>query len=175
MNQKNILLIYPSSENTTLKNNRLLALLWKKDYATPKELIEISIQLPLTWEKRILDQNLERIKEEEIEWADFVIIRANANQLDATQKIINQCNKQNKTIAVSGSLFESNTELIAQVDYFISNSEDFYKFSEEFEENKANKIYKPRQKLISSHKWHPYYSMRNFSGRFLRNIQLFPS
>lgn len=175
MNQKNILLIYPSAENTTKKLTGILGLIWRKDYTPSRELIEISIQLPITWEKRIIDLNFELLKKEQLEWADLVIIKANVAQQRATLKAINSCNKHNKTIIATGSLFSNNQELIKLVDHFIPDSEDFYKFSEEFEETVPQKVYRTEQKRILPSKWIPEYSLKTFTGMFLRNIQLFSS
>lgn len=175
MEQKNILLIYPSTAHKARKRDGILDLIWKKDYAPSKELIEISIQLPLTWEKIMIDQNFETPKKEQLEWADLVIIKAATEQEKAAIKMIDRCKKLNKTILATGSLFTNSHNLVQRIDHFIPDSEDFYKFSEEFEVKVPQKIYKTEQKRILQYKWISEYSLKTFTGMFLRNIQLFSS
>ena len=101
------LLIYPEKDNTTKSWLNKLGLNTKKIHATPLELLEISIELPITWEKKLIDLSVEKLRDKDILWADLIIIKTQHNQTQSASLVAKRCDAFQKRIIVQGELDES--------------------------------------------------------------------
>ncbi len=82
----NILLIYPGYENTFWNVNKVLKLLGKRAAYPPLGLLTVAAMLPNHWEKKLIDMNCgESLKDEHIEWADYVLIGSIIGQRQSTK------------------------------------------------------------------------------------------
>jgi hypothetical protein len=115
----NILLIYPERE----KSEKGFWKLFQKQINSTKkirrDLIEISIQLPITWERKMVDLNQQLLSSESIEWADYIILKADSNQKASAQKVINKCKLVGKKTIGIGDLFDEKSELQNEIDHLI--------------------------------------------------------
>ncbi|MFV0590804.1 MAG: hypothetical protein ACK5M7_05425 [Draconibacterium sp.] len=116
----NTLLIYPEKENNTRNWLNKLGLNTKKDRSIPLELLELSIELPITWEKKLIDLNEEKLQNKDILWADLIVVKAQNRQLKSAGAIITRCSTFQKRIIVQGELDESprwTTENVSKQDF----------------------------------------------------------
>ncbi|WP_297085679.1 hypothetical protein [uncultured Draconibacterium sp.] len=167
----NILLIYPKKDE---KPKGLSALFQKKlrpKHEDTKALIEISIQLPITWERKLLDLNHQKMDVKSIDWADYVLIRADLNQLRSTKQLIEKCKLAGKKIIAVGELFSMQPNDFEQVDHLILNEATFEPFVRDVEESQPKRIY---DSLFSKEPFRKSaYSLLGFSAYFSRNIHPF--
>lgn len=163
----NTLLIYPEKDNSPKNWLNKLGLNTRKDHSVPLELLELSIELPITWGKKLVDLNKEKLHTKDIVWADLIIIKALSNQVRSAGAVALRCNAFQKRIIVQGELDESplwSTENVSQqnfteiVDNLLDNSflEDFLDTGIKKKQNNGNSE----------------YSLVDFSGSLRKRLQI---
>lgn len=166
-----ILLIYPEKENNTKGFEAFFNKLFNKPTEDPRELIEISIQLPLTWERKLLDLNQKKLDTKELEWADYVIIKSGLQQRPSAINLIKKCKQAGKKIIAEGELFDSQPNAFEDVDHLILNQATFDPFVRDVESSSTKRIY--RTLFLKEPLQRSTYSLLGFSGYFSRNIHPF--
>jgi hypothetical protein len=71
-----ILLLSPEYPDTFWSFKHALKMINKKAALPPLGLATIAAMLPKTWEKKLVDMSIEKLKEKDILWADYVFISA---------------------------------------------------------------------------------------------------
>ncbi len=69
-NNKNILLVYPKYSETFWSFKNILKIIGKKASFPPLGLLSISPLLPANWNKKLIDLNVDKLKDKDIIWAD---------------------------------------------------------------------------------------------------------
>ncbi len=117
----NILLIYPEFPDTFWSFKHALKFIQKKSSSPPLGLLTVAAMLPSTWEKRLVDLNVQVLKQETLEWADMVLISAMTVQRESAQDLIKRARAAGKTIVAGGPLFTAEPESFPQVDHLVLN------------------------------------------------------
>jgi len=116
-----ILLVYPEFPDTFWSFKHALKFINKKINNPPLGLLTISSLLPRHWERKLVDTNIHRLLNQDIDWADMVFISAMDVQRKSVNKIINQVKAKGKPIVAGGPLFTGEFESFPQIDTFILN------------------------------------------------------
>jgi radical SAM superfamily enzyme YgiQ (UPF0313 family) len=116
-----ILLVYPYSPDSFWSFRHALSFISKKAAVPPLGLITVSAMLPTSWEKRLIDMNVTKLKTTDIQWADMVFISAMNIQKDSVDYVINECVKQGVKIVAGGPLFTQEYQNYPEVAHFILN------------------------------------------------------
>jgi radical SAM superfamily enzyme YgiQ (UPF0313 family) len=119
----NFLIVYPKRKNINWDLEYVMKFWGIVDGYPPLVLLKISSMLPRVWTKKLIDMNGSRLKDEDIQWADFVMISAELNQAKSANEIIERCNKLNAKTVACGSLFTNNYEYYKKVDHLVSYDE----------------------------------------------------
>jgi len=141
---KNILLIYPEvPKNTYWSFQYALKFIKKKSSMPPLGLITVAALLPGHFNLKLVDMNIEELKEEDIIWSDAVFISAMIVQKESMAIVIDTCKRLGATIVAGGPYVTSNWCDISGVDHFILGEAEniFNKFLDDFENGTAQKIY----------------------------------
>lgn len=117
----NILFVYPKYPDTFWSFRHALRFISKKAAVPPLGLITVSALLPGTWEKKLVDLNVETLHANDLAWADFVFISAMYVQKESVSKIIAECQSHNVKIVAGGPLFTQEYQNYPEVDHFILN------------------------------------------------------
>jgi len=117
----NILLVYPEFPDTFWSFKYALKFVHKKSSSPPLGLLTVGAMLPATWEKRLVDLNIEQLKESDLDWADMVLISAMTVQRESTLEVITQARTAKKTIIAGGPLFTAEPDAFPEVDHLILN------------------------------------------------------
>lgn len=117
----NILLVYPKCPDSFWNFRHALKFISKKAAVPPLGLITVSAMLPDTWGKKLVDLNISRLLESDIQWADYVFISSMYIQKESVQEIIDESKKWNKKIVAGGPLFTQEYSSYPDVDHFILN------------------------------------------------------
>jgi len=139
-----ILLIYPEYEDTFWNVNKVLRLLGKRAAYPPLGLLTVAAMLPGHWEKKLIDMNCgDALKEEHIQWADYVMISSIVGQRQSTKKIVNKVKEIGKTIIAGGTLFSTVLEEFSNIDTVVlGESEELIPvLVKDMENNDLKKIY----------------------------------
>lgn len=117
----NILLIYPQCPESFWSFKNALKFISKKAAVPPLGLITVSAMLPSSWQKKLVDMNVSKLHESDIQWADYVFISAMYIQKESVSKVIAECVKWGTKIVAGGPLFTQEYDNYPQVDHFILN------------------------------------------------------
>jgi radical SAM superfamily enzyme YgiQ (UPF0313 family) len=142
-----ILLVYPESPNTFWSLKRALRFVSKKSSEPPLGLITVASLLPVTWEKRLIDMNVSRLKDKDISWADYVFISGMDIQKDSFTSVITRCNALGIKVVAGGPISTTNFREISGVDHFILNEAEITlpEFLEDLKKGTPKPIYSTDQ------------------------------
>ncbi|MBM3705426.1 MAG: DUF4070 domain-containing protein [Actinobacteria bacterium] len=142
-NDKNILLVYPRYTKTFWSFENILTILGKKASFPPLGLLTISSMLPASWNKKLVDTNVDNLTDSDINWADFVFISGMIVQKDSAVKIIERIKKSDKPVVAGGPLFTTGWEDLPEVEHlFLGEAETTLKdFINDVDAGTPKKVY----------------------------------
>jgi len=115
----NILLIYPKFPETFWSFTYALRFIKKKSAYPPLGLLTVAALLPETWPKRLVDENINALGDEDLAWADLAFVSAMAVQRNSAADIIDRCKGMGLKIVAGGPLFTSEPDAFEQVDHLV--------------------------------------------------------
>lgn len=138
-----VLLVYPEFPDTYWSFRYALKFEGKSAPFPPLGLLTVSAMLPEAWERRLVDLNVRRLKDADIEWADIVFASAMIVQKDSLEQVIERCRARGKRIVLGGP-YVSTTEHLPDADHiFIGETEaTLPAFLKELESGEPQHVYK---------------------------------
>lgn len=139
----NILLVYPKFPETFWSFTYALPFIGKKSAFPPLGLLTVAALLPQEWSKRLKDENTDELSDEDLAWADLVLISAMALQRKTTARIIDRCKAMGVKIVAGGPLFTSEPDAFEQVDHLVLDEAELTlpAFLADLENGCAKRIY----------------------------------
>lgn len=113
------LLIYPEFPDTYWSFRHALPFERKRAAFPPLGLLTISAMLPASWERRLVDLNVQSFKVADLKWADVVLASAMLVQKDALRRVVDQCKALGKRVVVGGPYITTSTEDLPQADHLV--------------------------------------------------------
>jgi radical SAM superfamily enzyme YgiQ (UPF0313 family) len=117
----NTLLIYPAFPDTFWSFKHAIKFIHKKAAFPPLGLLTIGAMLPKEWPKRLVDINVTKLTERDLEWADYAYIGAMVVQKESALNTIAQCKAAGLKVVAGGPLFVCEHGLFDGVDHFVLN------------------------------------------------------
>ncbi len=160
----NALLVYPRYPETFWSFKHVLRFVSKKAAFPPLGLLTIAAMLPEEWEKRLVDTNVQELKEEDIMWSDMVFISAMIVQKSSAQEIIGRCKALGKKVVAGGPVFTTQHEKFAGVDHFVLNEAEatLPMFLEDLKSGNPKPIYSSAERPDITKTPLPLWSLINF-------------
>ncbi len=115
----NILLIYPKFPETFWSFTYALRFIKKKSAFPPLGLLTVAALLPEEWPKRLVDENTEALRDEDLAWADLALVGAMALQRKGAVQIIERCKGMGLKVLAGGPLFTAEPDTFDQVDHLV--------------------------------------------------------
>ena len=116
-----ILLVNPATPDTFWGLNNAVKFISRKASLPPLGLLTVAAMLPQDWDKRLVDTNTRRLRDSDIEWADYVFITGMVIHRESIGHIIARCKKFLKPVVAGGPLFTSAADEYAHVDHLVLN------------------------------------------------------
>lgn len=141
---KNILLVYPEVPgNTYWSYKYALRFINRKSTMPPLGLVTVAAYFPGEYELKLVDLNVCRLRDEELEWADAVFISAMIVQKASMESVVERCRAHGKTVVAGGPYVTSSHESIRGVDHFLSGEVDhtLAGFLDDLQNGTARKVY----------------------------------
>ena len=138
-----ILLVYPEYPDTFWSFKHALKFIAKKALHPPLGLLTVAAMLPAEWEKRLIDMNTARVRDKDLQWADYVFIGGMAVQRESAKALIARCHAlQIKTVA-GGPLFTAAPDDFPEVDHLVLNEAEttLHPFLEDLARGEARRVY----------------------------------
>jgi radical SAM superfamily enzyme YgiQ (UPF0313 family) len=115
------LLVYPKFPDTFWSFRYALQFIRKKASSPPLGLLTVAALLPEDWQFRLVDLNTRPLTDEDIRWADLVMISAMVVQRQSTREVIARCKAAGKRMVAGGPLFLGEWQDFPEVDHFVLN------------------------------------------------------
>jgi radical SAM superfamily enzyme YgiQ (UPF0313 family) len=115
----NILLVYPEFPDTFWSYKHALKFTGKRALLPPLGLLTVAAMLPPEWSLRLVDTNVQNLRHNDLDWADYAFISAMVVQRESARRIISLCKAKGLRIVAGGPLFTIEHEQFAAVDHFV--------------------------------------------------------
>ena len=138
-----VLLIYPEFPDTFWSFKHALKFIHKRAAYPPLGLLTVAAMLPEKWPKRLVDLNVRKITENDLDWADCAFISAMVVQRESARQIIARCKRAGLKVVAGGPLFTTEFEDFEDVDHFVLNEAELTlpPFLEDLERGCAKRVY----------------------------------
>ncbi len=139
-----ILLVNPEFPDTYWSFRYALPFEGKRSVFPPLGLMTVSSLLPRSWERRLVDLNVERLKPSHIEWADMVFITGMLAQKGSLHEVAARAKALGKRIVLGGPYVTSTIEQLPDADHIFQGEAEttLPQFFEDLERGETKRIYK---------------------------------
>ena len=103
----NALLIYPEFPDTYWSFKHALKFLGKRAAQPPLGLMTVAALLPGNWKKRLIDTNVELLRDRDLDWADVVLVSGMHIQRDSLMAIVERCRAMGLRTVIGGPIASS--------------------------------------------------------------------
>jgi radical SAM superfamily enzyme YgiQ (UPF0313 family) len=117
----NILLVAPQFPDTFWSFRHALKFVSTKAGEPPLGLLTVAAMLPVDWTKKLVDLNVQSLKEKDLLWADYVFLSAMSIQEASAREVIKRCNALGRKVVAGGPLFTARPEEFTSVDHLVLN------------------------------------------------------
>ncbi|MGO9239495.1 MAG: B12-binding domain-containing radical SAM protein [Bryobacteraceae bacterium] len=115
----NALLIYPRTPDTYWSFRYALSFVGKRAAQPPLGLMTVGALLPPHWSKRLIDTNVERLKDSHLAWADVALISGMHVQHEDLIAIVQRCRARGLRTVVGGPITSSLPAAVLQADHVV--------------------------------------------------------
>ena len=138
-----VLLVYPEFPETYWSFRHALSFEGKRSAFPPLGLLTVSALLPDSWERRLVDMNVQSLKTKDIDWADIVFASAMIVQKDSLVDVIKLCNAKGKKIVVGGPFVTTTIEPLQGADHVVTGEaeETMHELVRDLENGNARAVY----------------------------------
>ena len=143
-----VLLVNPEFPDTYWSFRHALPFEGKRSVFPPLGLLTVSGLLPKTYERRLVDLNVEPLKDSQIEWADMVFITGMLAQKQSLHETVERCRKRGKRIVLGGPYVTSTIEELPYADHIFQGEAEttLPEFFEDLENGTAKRTYKAAER-----------------------------
>jgi len=114
-----ILLVNPDIPLTFWSFKNALKFISKKAALPPLGLLTVAAMLPRNWEIKLVDMATTKLRDRDIQWADYVFITAMLIQRKSADHVIERCKRIGTKVVAGGPLFTSLPEKYMHVEHLV--------------------------------------------------------
>ncbi|HZL79833.1 MAG TPA: hypothetical protein VFC17_13435, partial [Candidatus Limnocylindrales bacterium] len=114
-----ILLVSPRTPDTFWSFKHAIRFVSRKASMPPLGLLTVAAMLPPEWPLKLVDLNVEKLKDEDLRRADYVLLGAMIVQKDSVREILARCAAFDKTVIAGGPLFTTGHEAFPEIQHFV--------------------------------------------------------
>ena len=168
-----ILLVYPVFPDTYWSFKYALSFENKRASFPPLGLLTVSAMLPASWEKRLVDMNVEELDPADIEWADMVFVSAMIVQQDSLMEVVRLSKQMGKRVAVGGPYVSTSADKLHEADFiFIGEAETTLpEFIHDIEIGAAKRTYEAPERPSLLNTPVPDFGLINHKNYSAMNVQ----
>jgi len=115
----NILLVYPRNPCTFWSFEHVLKFVAKKSAFPPLGLLTVAAMLPSEWQLKLVDINVQPLKDGDLQWADYVFLSGMIVHKDSAHEIAARCAAFGKTVIAGGPLFTTGHAEFPEIHHFV--------------------------------------------------------
>ncbi|MGH9845727.1 MAG: B12-binding domain-containing radical SAM protein [Blastocatellia bacterium] len=142
------LLVYPEFPETYWSFRHALSFEGKRSAFPPLGLLTIAAMLPDSWERRLVDMNVQPLKPADLEWADVVFCSAMLVQKDSLRRVVELCKANGKRVVIGGPYITTSAADLPEADHlFLGEAETTLpEFVRDLERGQAKRIYQAAER-----------------------------
>ncbi len=114
-----VLLLYPPTPDTFWSFKHVLPFVSKRAAFPPLGLLTLAALLPADWNLRLVDLNVESLSDEDLRWADYVMLSAMIVHKRAVADLADRCQRFAKPIIAGGPLFSTGGSAFPNIPHFV--------------------------------------------------------
>jgi len=159
-----VLMVYPQNPDTFWSFKHALRFVAKRSTFPPLGLLTVAAMLPKDWELKLVDMNLEHLRDADLRWADYVMISAMIVHKECVEGVVSRCNSFGKAVIAGGPLFTTGHQDFPTVAHFVlGEAEDLIpQLVADMEAGTVKKIYQAVNRPDVSHVPVPRWDLVNF-------------
>ena len=168
-----ILLVNPEFEETYWSFRYALPFEGKRSVFPPLSLLTVSSLLPRDCERRLVDLNIERLKDSQIEWADMVFITGMLAQKESLHEVVQRCKRMGKKIVLGGPYVTSTIEELPDADHIFQGEAEttLPQFFKDLARGEAKRTYKALERPPMSLAPVPDFAIANLKKYSCMSLQ----
>jgi radical SAM superfamily enzyme YgiQ (UPF0313 family) len=167
------LLVYPVFPDTYWSFRHALEFEGRRAAFPPLGLLTVSSMLPKDWDRRLVDMNVEELTDEDIQWADIVMVSAMIVQRESLEEVVARSRKLGKRVVVGGPYVSTSSERVPDADHiFVGEAETTLpEFLHDLELGVPQKIYQADERPSLLNTPVPDFSLVDMRKYSAMNIQ----
>ena len=114
-------MVYPEFPDTFWSFKHALKFIGKRSALPPLGLLTVAAMVPSEWPVRLVDLNVRKLTQKDLDWADCAFVSAMIVQRDPARRVASRLKAAGLRVVAGGPLFNSEHEQFADVDHFILN------------------------------------------------------
>jgi radical SAM superfamily enzyme YgiQ (UPF0313 family) len=111
--------VYPEFPETFWSFKHALKFLGKQASQPPLGLMTVAALLPGNWKKRLVDMNVERLRDRDLAWADIVMLSGMHIQRESLAAIVERCRARGLRTVVGGPIASSISAADLKADHIV--------------------------------------------------------
>ena len=112
-------MVYPEFPETYWSFKQALKFLGKRAAQPPLGLMTVAALLPGNWKKRLVDTNVERLRDRDLAWADVVMLSGMHIQRESLAAIVERCRARGLRTVVGGPIASSLSAADLKADHIV--------------------------------------------------------
>lgn len=114
-----VLLLYPRFPDTFWSFRHALPFIGKRSAFPPLGLLTVSAMLPPHWERKLIDLNVEKLRDRDLAWADVAFLSAMLVQGPSLEQLIARCRNAGLRTVVGGPITSAENPSWADADHVV--------------------------------------------------------
>ena len=114
-----VLLVCPPTPDTFWSFKHAVRFVSKRAAFPPLGLLTVAGTLPAEWQLKLVDLNVKRLADDDLRWADYVMISAMIVHKESVPEIVNRCRRFSKPVIAGGPLFTTGHAAFPEIDHFV--------------------------------------------------------
>lgn len=119
-----VLLVYPATPETFWSFKHVLRFVSKRAAFPPLGLLTVAAMLPTDWQVKLVDLNVTRLTDEDLRWADYVLLSAMIVHKDSVDEIVRRCRAWDRPVIAGGPLFTTGHAAFPDIHHFVLGEAD---------------------------------------------------
>ncbi len=139
-----VLLLYPEFPDTFWSFRHALPFIGKRSAYPPLGLLTVSAMLPPHWKRKLVDVNVEKLRDRDIAWADVAFLSAMLVQGPSLEQLIARCREAGLRTVVGGPVTSAENPCYADADHIVRGEGELLieELVADLETGKARRFYK---------------------------------